>query len=74
METTEIPPNDAHGRRWLLDREKWEIQPYARIPREILDSEGYGVVSYTLRYIADSETAAADLKAGLSPGKFHYYK
>lgn len=47
METTEIPPNDPHGRRCLLNLEKWEIQLYARIPREILDSEGYGVVSYS---------------------------
>jgi hypothetical protein len=65
MESTDIPPNDPRSPRWLLDLEKREIQPYAKIPREILDSQGYGVVSYTWGYIADFDNVAKDTPRGL---------
>lgn len=60
-----IPPNDPQRPRWLLDLEKWEIQPYDQVPREVLDTEGYGIVSYTWGYIVDPEKRASDIPRGI---------
>ncbi|KAM0192360.1 hypothetical protein ACHAPI_008307 [Fusarium lateritium] len=61
MDTFIIPPNNPQTPRWLLDLEKWEIQPYDQVPRNVLDNEGYGIVSYTWGYIANSDELATDL-------------
>lgn len=53
MSHIEVPENDPKAPRWLLDLEKWKIKPYTKVPRDILEREGYGVVSYTWGYIAN---------------------
>jgi len=65
MGTISIPPNYPKAPRWLLDLEKWEILPYAEVPHEILDREGYAVVSYIWGYIADCKNLASDPPQGL---------
>jgi hypothetical protein len=47
MGNIKIPPNEPTAPRWLLDLHEWRIQPYTEVSKEILNSEGYGVVSYT---------------------------
>ncbi|KAE8406699.1 hypothetical protein BDV37DRAFT_269732 [Aspergillus pseudonomiae] len=44
---------------------EWRIQRYTEVPREILDHEGYGVVSYTWGYIAQWEKPASDTPEGV---------
>ncbi|KAF5002374.1 hypothetical protein FGRMN_386 [Fusarium graminum] len=61
MGTFVIPPNNPRTPRWLLDLKNWEIQPFDRIPRDILDTEGYGIVSYTWGYIANFDELATGL-------------
>ncbi|KAF5657159.1 heterokaryon incompatibility protein [Fusarium heterosporum] len=61
MDTFVIPPNNPRTPRWLLDLKKWEIQPFDQIPRDILESEGYGIVSYTWGYIANFDELATGL-------------
>ncbi|KAI6776502.1 hypothetical protein HG530_000447 [Fusarium avenaceum] len=61
MDNFIIPPNNPQAPRWLLDLEKWEIQPYEQVPRDVLDNEGYGIVSYTWGYIANSDELATDI-------------
>jgi hypothetical protein len=65
MASIQIPPNDKTAPRWLLDLHEWRIQPYTEISKEILDSEGYGVVSYTWGYIAQWDKPATDLPEGV---------
>jgi hypothetical protein len=65
MASIQIPPNDESAPRWLLDLHEWRIQPYTEISKEILDSEGYGVVSYTWGYIAQWDKPETDLPKGV---------
>jgi len=60
-----IPANDLTTPRWLLDLHEWKVQPYTDVSREILDTEGYGIVSYTWGYIADYENLATDTPQGI---------
>ncbi|KAJ6164441.1 hypothetical protein N7470_003113 [Penicillium chermesinum] len=53
MGAIKIPKNDKKSPRWLLDLEEWRIQPYTEVSKDILASEGYGVVSYTWGFIAN---------------------
>ncbi|RAH76253.1 hypothetical protein BO86DRAFT_373248, partial [Aspergillus japonicus CBS 114.51] len=63
--TTIVPPNDPQSPRWLLDLQEWRTVPYTDIQQEILDGEGYGIVSYTWGYIADDGKPASDPPQGL---------
>ncbi|KAK6810946.1 hypothetical protein RU639_013259 [Aspergillus parasiticus] len=65
MTSIHVPPNDPKAPRWLLDLQQWRIQPYTEVPREILDREGYGVVSYTWGYIAQWDKPASDTPEGV---------
>jgi hypothetical protein len=58
MGTTIIPPNDPKSPRWLLDLEEWKIFPFTQILQEKLDTEGYGIVSYTWGYIQEDRPAS----------------
>ncbi|KAB8271100.1 hypothetical protein BDV30DRAFT_250262 [Aspergillus minisclerotigenes] len=65
MASINVPPNDPKAPRWLLDLQEWRIQPYTEISREILDREGYGVVSYTWGYIAQWDKPASGTPEGV---------
>jgi hypothetical protein len=65
MGNINIPANDPTAPRWLLDLQEWRIQPYTEVPRDILDREGYGVVSYTWGYIAQWDKPASDIPEGV---------
>ncbi|PIG80511.1 hypothetical protein AARAC_001636 [Aspergillus arachidicola] len=65
MASINVPPNDPKAPRWLLDLQEWRIQPYTEISRDILDCEGYGVVSYTWGYIAQWDKLASDMPEGV---------
>jgi hypothetical protein len=60
-----IPPNDPTAPRWLLDLHEWKVMPYTTVSTEILDAEGYGIVSYTWGYIADYVNLATNTPEGL---------
>ncbi|ESZ91673.1 hypothetical protein SBOR_7930 [Sclerotinia borealis F-4128] len=47
-----IPPNDPKNPRWLLDLHNWKFERYIDIASTV-ETEGYGIVSYTWGYIAD---------------------
>ncbi|KAJ5683366.1 hypothetical protein N7462_006531 [Penicillium macrosclerotiorum] len=65
MQPINIPPNDPKAPRWLLDLQEWRIQPYTEVPKEILEGEGYGIVSYTWGYIAQWDKPALDVPKGI---------
>jgi hypothetical protein len=65
MESITIPHNDPKAPRWLLDLQEWRIQPYTEVPKEILEDEGYGIVSYTWGYIAQWDKPATDVPKGV---------
>lgn len=65
MSTTAIPDNDGVNPRWLLDLQEWRILPYTEVPKDILATQGYGIVSYTWGYIIDAGHPAPDPPAGL---------
>ncbi|KAJ5760309.1 hypothetical protein N7520_007465 [Penicillium odoratum] len=58
MGSANIPPNDPKAPRWLLDLKEWKTFPFSEIPRDILDIQGYGIVSYTWGYIKETKPAS----------------
>ncbi|TGO35827.1 hypothetical protein BHYA_0145g00290 [Botrytis hyacinthi] len=56
-----IPPNDPKTPRWLLDLHDWKLERYIDVARTV-ETEGYGIVSYTWGYIADLEKPQPDDK------------
>lgn len=65
MEDIAVPNNNPKAPRWLLDLHEWRIQPYSEVPKEILEGEGYGIVSYTWGYIAQWDKPATDKPKGV---------
>ncbi|KAF5874991.1 putative heterokaryon incompatibility protein het-6-like protein [Botrytis fragariae] len=57
----QIPPNDPKTPRWLLDLHDWKLKRYVDIASTI-ETEGYGIVSYTWGYIADLKKPQPDDK------------
>lgn len=65
MTTIKVPDSIPTAPRWLLDLQEWRIQPFTEVPEKILNSEGYGVVSYTWGYIAQWDKPELDVPEGV---------
>ncbi|KAI6765988.1 hypothetical protein HG530_007058 [Fusarium avenaceum] len=60
-----IPENHPKHPRWLLNLHEWKTVPYTDVPKDVLDGEGYGIVSYTWGNMIDKAKTAEDPPKGL---------